>query len=91
MTQKPKQRKQETAKTKRTPSASTVALITAKCALSDIYSDIVNAMELIYGEHQSDRYYETVGDALTPIRDLVDSYIIESIDVNIGDIESTEF
>ncbi|MFI3331824.1 MAG: hypothetical protein SNI51_02200 [Rikenellaceae bacterium] len=91
MTQKTQQRKQETAKTKRTLSASTEALITAKCALSDIYGDIVNAMELVYGEQQSDRYYERVGDALMPIRDLVDSYILESIDVNISNLESTEF
>ncbi|MFR9533658.1 MAG: hypothetical protein SNG49_02330 [Rikenellaceae bacterium] len=91
MTQKTQQCKQETAKTQRTISTSTEALITAKCALSDLYSDIIDAIELIYGEQQSDRYYNAVGDALTPIRDLVDKYIIESIDVNIGDLESREF
>lgn len=91
MTQKTQQYTQNIASTKRTVSQSTEALITAKCQISDLSSLIINAMELVYGETQSDMIYNKVCEAAIPLRDLVDLYIIESIDCNLGSLSSTEF
>ncbi|MFI3249067.1 MAG: hypothetical protein R3Y39_08070 [Rikenellaceae bacterium] len=82
---------QNTAATKRTVSTSTEELITAKCQISDLHSLILNAVERVYGESQSNKYFDEIYESLTPTRDLIDRYIIESIDCNIGSLDSTEF
>lgn len=82
---------QDTASTKRAVSKATESLITAKCAISDLHSLILNAMEQVYGESQSDRCSDEISDSLCPLRSLVDRYIIESIDCNLGSLDSTEF
>lgn len=87
MTQKP----QQTAQTARTASTTTTTLITAKCKISDLHSDILDAMDLIFGDHTSDERFDEIYEALIPIRDLVDRYLIWAIDEKIGRIGSTEF
>ncbi len=85
------QRVQNTAATKRTVSKTTADLITAKCQISDLHSLILNAIERVYGDSQSNKYFDEIYESLTPTRDLIDRYIIESIDRNIGSLDSNEF
>ncbi|MFI3332820.1 MAG: hypothetical protein SNI51_05940 [Rikenellaceae bacterium] len=85
------QKKQTTAQTERTASASTMALINAKCALSDLYSDILNAIALLYGEEESDKCWNEIYEKQRPLRELIDRFLIESIDCKIGSTNSKEF
>lgn len=85
------EKSQNLAAVKRTVSQETELLITAKCQIIDLHAVITDAMELIYGGHSSDRFAEEVCEKLTPIRDLVNSYIINSIDENVYQLDSSEF
>lgn len=87
MTQKP----QNIAATKRTVSVETEALITTKCQILDLYSSVIDIMEQIYGVHQSDKFADEIYKAILPFRELVDSYIIDSIDNNLSSTSSTTF
>lgn len=82
---------QNTAATKRTVSEATEALITAKCKILDLHNFVLTAMEETYGNRQSDRFSDEIYKAIMPLRELVDSYIIDSIDENLGSLSSTTF
>ncbi|MFR9620130.1 MAG: hypothetical protein SNH63_02785 [Rikenellaceae bacterium] len=86
-----KKSRQNTASIKRTASEATEALITAKCAISDLHGLILNAVEDVYGESQSDRCNDEIAEHLHPLQTLIDRYIIEAISENIISLDSTTF
>ncbi len=80
-----------TASVKRTISKATEALITAKCQLNDLFDALLNTMELVYGEGESDKCCSEIYDRLKPINEYVETAIIDSIHCKTLELNSTEF